>query len=426
MSFSRQSLRLIKSNYNNVNRNFSTCNKCLNAISSDSTTRTASSSASASTNLNDEPIKSPIVTRRRRPTKFTDDLNKGPSFEDFISGKAKDMLIDPLEAARKDPNARLPKWLRVPIPKGQSFHKVKKDVKELKLATVCEEAKCPNIGECWGGKKSEATATIMLMGDTCTRGCRFCSVKTNRKPSSLDPNEPSNTAEAISRWELGYVVLTTVDRDDLPDGGAAHLRETVEQIKLKAPKTLIEVLSGDFRGNLEHVQTLANSSLDVFAHNVETVEALTPHVRDRRATYRQSLSVLENAKLNNKHILTKTSIMLGFGETDEQILQTLKDLRKINVDVVTFGQYMRPTKRHMKVVEYIKPEKFDYWKDVALKLGFLYCASGPLVRSSYKAGEAYIENVIRKRKRNVGVSREVEIGDEKFVSKDLLENATNP
>lgn len=426
MSFSRQSLRLIKSSYNNVNRNFSTCNKCLNAISSDSTTRTASSSASASTNLNDEPIKSPIVTRRRRPTKFTDDLNKGPSFEDFISGKAKDMLIDPLEAARKDPNARLPKWLRVPIPKGQSFHKVKKDVKELKLATVCEEAKCPNIGECWGGKKSEATATIMLMGDTCTRGCRFCSVKTNRKPSSLDPNEPSNTAEAISRWELGYVVLTTVDRDDLPDGGAAHLRETVEQIKLKAPKTLIEVLSGDFRGNLEHVQTLANSSLDVFAHNVETVEALTPHVRDRRATYRQSLSVLENAKLNNKHILTKTSIMLGFGETDEQILQTLKDLRKINVDVVTFGQYMRPTKRHMKVVEYIKPEKFDYWKDVALKLGFLYCASGPLVRSSYKAGEAYIENVIRKRKRNVGVSREVEIGDEKFVSKDLLENATNP
>lgn len=364
-----------------------------------------------------------IITRRKAGTKFTDVLNKGPSFEDFVSGRAKDMLIDPLEAARKDPDARLPKWLRVPIPKGQSFHKVKKDVRDLKLATVCEEAKCPNIGECWGGKKSEATATIMLMGDTCTRGCRFCSVKTNRKPAALDPNEPVNTAEAISRWELGYVVLTTVDRDDLPDGGAAHLAETVEQIKLKAPKTLIEVLSGDFRGDLDQVQVLANSSLDVFAHNVETVEALTPHVRDRRATYRQSLKVLENAKLNNSHILTKTSIMLGFGETDEQILQTLKDLRNINVDVVTFGQYMRPTKRHMKVVEYVTPEKFDYWRDVALDLGFLYCASGPLVRSSYKAGEAYIENVIRKRKRNVGISREIEVGDEKFVSKKIMEDS---
>lgn len=365
----------------------------------------------------------PVVTRRRRTTKFSDALNQGPSFDDFVSGKAKDMLIDPLEAARKDPNARLPKWLRVPIPKGQSYHKVKKDLRDLKLATVCEEAKCPNIGECWGGKKSEATATIMLMGDTCTRGCRFCSVKTNRKPASLDPNEPENTAEAISRWELGYVVLTTVDRDDLPDGGAAHLASTVEKIKQKAPKTLIEVLSGDFRGDLQHVQTLANSPLDVFAHNVETVEALTPHVRDRRATYKQSLSVLENAKLKNNHIITKTSIMLGFGETDEQIMQTLRDLRAIKVDVVTFGQYMRPTKRHMKVVEYVTPEKFDYWKDVALDLGFLYCASGPLVRSSYKAGEAYIENIIRKRKRNVGVDRQLEIGDEKFVSKTILEDA---
>lgn len=184
-------------------------------------------------------------------------------------------------------------------------------------------------------------------------------------------------------------------------------------------------MSGDFRGDLNSVQTLANSPLDVFAHNVETVEDLTPHVRDRRATYRQSLKVLENAKLNNNHILTKTSIMLGFGESDEQIMQTLKDLRNINVDVVTFGQYMRPTKRHMKVVEYVTPEKFDYWRDVALDLGFLYCASGPLVRSSYKAGEAYIENVIRKRKRNVGVSREIEIGDEEFISKDILQKASN-
>lgn len=169
------------------------------------------------------------------------------------------MLEDPLELARKDPNAKLPSWLKVPIPKGKSFHNVKKDVRELKLSTVCEEAKCPNIGECWGGKKSEATATIMLLGDTCTRGCRFCSVKTSRAPGKPDPMEPENTAEAISRWGLGYVVLTTVDRDDLIDGGAHHLRETVEKIKLKAPQILVEVLGGDFRGDLEMVKVLAGS-----------------------------------------------------------------------------------------------------------------------------------------------------------------------
>lgn len=335
--------------------------------------------------------------RRRRRTVFTDSLNKGPSFDDFVSGKASKVVVDPLEAARQDPQARLPSWLKVPIPKGKSFHKVKGDVRELKLATVCEEAKCPNIGECWGGKKSEATATIMLLGDTCTRGCRFCSVKTNRKPAAPDPHEPENTAEAISRWGLGYVVLTTVDRDDLIDGGSNHLAETVRRIKQKAPQTLVEVLSGDFRGDLEMVKILATSGLDVYAHNLETVEDLTPHVRDRRATFRQSLAVLETAKKTNPDLVTKTSLMLGLGETDEQVLDALRELRKIDCNVVTFGQYMRPTKRHMKVVEYVKPEKFDYWKEKALELGFLYCASGPLVRSSYKAGEAFIENVLRKR-----------------------------
>ncbi|CUM54279.1 Lipoyl synthase, mitochondrial [Debaryomyces fabryi] len=341
---------------------------------------------------------------KRKKTVFSDALNKGPSFEDFVNGKAADMLVDPLEAARQDPNQRLPKWLKVPIPKGKSFNNLKNDVRELKLATVCEEAKCPNIGECWGGKKSEATATIMLMGDTCTRGCRFCSVKTNRTPAKPDPMEPENTAEAISRWGLGYVVLTTVDRDDLVDGGANHLAETVRKIKEKAPQILVEVLGGDFRGDLDMAAILARSGLDVYAHNIETVEALTPYVRDRRATYRQSLSILKKAKETKPSLVTKTSIMLGFGETDEQIMQTLKDLREINCDVVTFGQYMRPTKRHMKVVDYIKPEKFDYWRDTALQMGFLYVASGPLVRSSYKAGEAFIENVIRKRRHNVGES----------------------
>lgn len=343
-----------------------------------------------------------VAKPRRRKTIFTDELNKGPSFDDFVTGKAAQVLLDPLEAARKDPDVKLPKWLKVPIPKGKSFHDVKKDVRELKLATVCEEAKCPNIGECWGGKKSEATATIMLLGDTCTRGCRFCSVKTNRNPAKPDPMEPENTAEAILRWGLGYVVLTTVDRDDLSDGGANHLAETVRKIKSKAPQILVEVLGGDFRGDLKSCEILATSGLDVYAHNLETVEALTPHVRDRRATYRQSLSILEKAKQSKPSLVTKTSLMLGFGETDEQVLLTLTDLRAIGCDVVTFGQYMRPTKRHMKVVEYVSPSKFEHWKNVALDMGFLYVASGPLVRSSYKAGEAFIENVLRKRNVNVG------------------------
>lgn len=343
------------------------------------------------------------ISQLRKPTVFSDKLNKGPSFADFLNGKAADMSVqDPLELARKDPDQRLPKWLKVPIPKGKSFANIKNDLKELKLSTVCEEAKCPNIGECWGGSKAEATATIMLLGDTCTRGCRFCSVKTNRTPAKPDPMEPENTAEAISRWGLGYVVLTTVDRDDLIDGGANHLAETVTKIKQKAPQILVEVLGGDFRGDLDMVNILATSGLDVYAHNLETVEALTPYVRDRRATYRQSLKVLEKAKQVKPSLITKTSMMLGLGETDDQIFQTLNDLRNIKCDVVTFGQYMRPTKRHMKVVEYITPDKFDYWKEKALEMGFLYVASGPLVRSSYKAGEAFIENVIRKRKHNVG------------------------
>ncbi|AET40955.1 lipoate synthase Ecym_7103 [Eremothecium cymbalariae DBVPG len=341
------------------------------------------------------------VVDRRRAAQFVDALKKGPSFEDFVSGRAAEFIIDPLEQARqnsKDDTTKLPEWLKVPIPKGQNFHRLKQDVRDLKLSTVCEEARCPNIGECWGGKDaSNATATIMLLGDTCTRGCRFCSVKTSRRPGKPDPMEPENTAAAISRWGLGYVVLTTVDRDDLPDGGAYHLAETVQKVKQKAPQIRVETLSGDFRGDLAMVDVMATSGLDVYAHNLETVEALTPHVRDNRATYRQSLGVLSRAKQTVPDLVTKTSLMLGLGETDEQVLQTLKDLREINCDIVTFGQYMRPTKRHMKVVEYVRPEKFEYWKNKALELGFLYCASGPLVRSSYKAGEAFIENILKKR-----------------------------
>ncbi|RPB24932.1 lipoic acid synthetase precursor [Terfezia boudieri ATCC MYA-4762] len=356
----------------------------------------------------------PPVPQVRRPTSFTDKLNKGPSFADFVSGGAKDeplSLSESLELAfegggkeeypvtgrvKKREHVRLPDWLKTEIPVSAGYNRIKDDLRGLGLHTVCEEARCPNISTCWGGSsKSTATATIMLMGDTCTRGCRFCSVKTSRRPPPLDPLEPENTAEALRRWGLGYVVLTSVDRDDLPDGGAAHFAKTISLIKQKAPGILLEALTGDFAGDLAMVEQVAKSGLDVYAHNMETVEDLTPFVRDPRATFRQSLAVLAHAKKSKPTLITKTSLMLGLGEAPLQIEATLQELRHIGVDVVTFGQYMRPTKRHMKVVEYVTPEKFDEWGQMARDMGFLYVASGPLVRSSYKAGEAFIENVLR-------------------------------
>jgi len=319
---------------------------------------------------------------------FTRKIAAGPSLHDFITENDRVIL--------GNANApRLPSHLKTKIPTGPSFTKIKADLRGLGLHTVCEEARCPNIGECWGGGgKEKATATIMLMGDTCTRGCRFCSVKTSRAPPPLDPHEPENTAEAIRRWGVGYIVLTSVDRDDLPDGGAAHFAETIVKIKQKAPNILVEALTPDFQGHMASVGLLARSGLDVFAHNVETVESLTPQVRDRRAKYRQSLAVLKHAKESGARV-TKTSVMLGLGELDDEVEQTLCDLRNAKVDVVTFGQYMRPTKRHMKVTRYLSPAEFDRWKKVADDMGFLYVASGPLVRSSYKAGEFYLENILR-------------------------------
>jgi lipoic acid synthetase len=328
---------------------------------------------------------------------------------------------------------RLPSWLKTPIPAANANYKaIKRDLRGLNLHTVCEEARCPNISDCWGGgDKAAATATIMLMGDTCTRGCRFCSVKTSRTPPPLDPHEPEHTAEALRRWGLGYVVLTSVDRDDLPDGGAAHFAETIRKIKAKsrAPtdsadgtpalqsEILVEALTGDFQGDLDQVALVAGSGLDVYAHNVETVEELTPYVRDRRATFQQSLRVLAAAKAAKPDLITKTSIMLGLGETETQIWDALRQLRDVDVDVVTFGQYMRPTKRHMKVEEYISPAAFEMWRVRALELGFLYVASGPLVRSSYKAGEAFIENVLRKRRG--GVSEEKADGQAETVGEKV-------
>ncbi|KAJ5124225.1 uncharacterized protein N7515_008050 [Penicillium bovifimosum] len=336
-------------------------------------------------------------TTRRKATTFQDKLNAGPSFSDFVSGD-KDEILDPSEAYAL-------KTALTPIPDSKNYQRLKKDLRGLNLHTVCEEARCPNISDCWGGSdKSSATATIMLMGDTCTRGCRFCSVKTSRAPPPLDPHEPENTAEAISRWSLGYVVLTSVDRDDLADGGARHFAETVIKIKQKKPSMLVECLTGDYRGDLEMAALVARSGLDVYAHNVETVEELTPYVRDRRATFQQSISVLDAAKKAVPELITKTSLMLGLGETDEQLWDALRQLRAVNVDVVTFGQYMRPTKRHMAVHEYVTPDRFELWRQRALDMGFLYCASGPLVRSSYKAGEAFIENVLKKRRSGSGTA----------------------
>ncbi|XP_042880794.1 lipoyl synthase, mitochondrial-like [Penaeus japonicus] len=341
------------------------------------------------------------------PKEKKNKIKDGPSLGDFISGEVtKDMTWSDYDGklkreAGERERLRLPPWLKREIPMGKDFSKLKEDLRGLNLHTVCEEARCPNIGECWGGNEDNvSTATIMLMGDTCTRGCRFCSVKTSRKPPPLDVNEPFNTAKAITKWGLDYVVLTSVDRDDIEDGGSAHIAETVTELKKQNSAILVECLVPDFRGNEDCVKTIALSGLDVFAHNIETVEALTPRVRDPRAKYWQSLAVLKHAKTVKPDLVTKSSIMLGLGETDEEILQTMKDLRSAGVDCLTLGQYMQPTKRHLKVVEYVTPAKYQHWEEVGKTLGFSYTASGPLVRSSYRAGEFFLKNLLQDRKKS--------------------------
>ncbi|KAK6637400.1 hypothetical protein RUM44_007817 [Polyplax serrata] len=342
------------------------------------------------------------------PDSFKKRIEEGPQLEHFLEQKRKDWsnYNGKLKKEKGELNRlRLPPWLKTKIPTGENFSKLKEQLRHLNLHTVCEEARCPNIGECWGGgKHGTATATIMLMGDTCTRGCRFCSVKTSKAPPPLDDNEPKNTATAIVEWGLDYVVLTSVDRDDLADGGSNHFAKTVREIKSRNPDIIVECLVPDFRGDHKQVETIVKSKLDVYAHNIETVEKLTPYVRDKRAKYRQSLDVLATAKTFNPDLLTKSSIMLGLGETDEEILETMKDLRSSGVDCLTLGQYMQPTKRHLQVVEYVTPEKFQHWEEVGNDLGFLYTASGPLVRSSYKAGEFFISSIVKQRKTKIGNS----------------------
>ena len=312
---------------------------------------------------------------------------------DNDDGEDDDGLVRPKVGAEM-PKGR-PSWFRVPAPSQATdsrYEEVKSSLSNLNLATVCEEAQCPNIGECWNG----GTGTIMLLGDTCTRGCMFCAVNTASTPPPPDPFEPFKTAEAVIQWGVDYIVLTSVDRDDIEDGGAGHFATTVQLLKEKKPEMLVECLVSDFQGNLTSVEALATSGLDVYAHNMETVERLQKFVRDPRAGYRQSLSTLEHAKKAKPGLYTKTSLMLGLGETDDEVIQTMKDLRAIDVDVVTFGQYLRPTENHLSVVEYVTPEKFDEFRRIGEEMGFKYVASGPMVRSSYKAGEFYLEHMIKK------------------------------
>lgn len=288
-----------------------------------------------------------------------------------------------------------PGWLKVRAPGGENYLRIKDLLGQLKVATVCQEARCPNMGECWGG----GTATIMLMGEVCTRGCRFCNVKTGNPRGQIDNEEPDKVGWAIGQMGLEYVVLTSVDRDDLPDQGAGHFARTIEVIKKNDAKVLVEVLTPDFRGERELVAKVVAAKPDVFAHNIETVERLTRRVRDVRAGYKQSLRVLEMVKEMDPTRYTKSSIMLGLGEQKDEVMATLKDLRAVGCDVVTFGQYLQPTPRHLKVESFVTPEEFQEWQKLSEEMGFLYVASGPLVRSSYRAGEFFMKGMIEKRRR---------------------------
>lgn len=279
------------------------------------------------------------------------------------------------------PSGRKPPWLRVRLGGGEKYQSVRRTVKEHRLATVCEESHCPNIGECWNA----GTATIMLMGDVCTRACRFCAVDTGNPRGWLDADEPAHAAESVRLMGLRYVVLTSVDRDDLDDGGAGHYAACIRAIKRVNPLTAVEALTPDFSGDREAVETVVDAGLEVFAQNLETVERLTHVVRDPRAGYQQTLDVLAHAKAHRPDVLTKSSLMLGLGETEEEINQAMQALRDHGVDILTLGQYLRPTQNHLPVARWVPPEDFDRYRHRGLALGFLEVAAGPLVRSSYRA-----------------------------------------
>ena len=301
-----------------------------------------------------------------------------------------------IKAQREAPRIEVggkPRWLRAKMPAGKSFSSVRQTVREHRLSTVCEESMCPNIGECWNA----GTATIMVMGSVCTRACRFCAVDTGNPKGWLDLEEPLNTAKAVQLMGLGYVVITSVDRDDLADGGAQHYADCVRAIKKLNPATAVEALTPDFNGVLTDVEKVVDAGLDVFAQNVETVKRLTHPVRDPRAGYEQTIAVLEHAKQYRPAVLTKTSLMLGLGEQDYEIMQTMDDLRAANVDILTLGQYLRPTPNHLAIERYVTPDEFELYRIEGLEKGFVEVVAGPLVRSSYRA-----ERVLQKN--NVGIA----------------------
>lgn len=315
------------------------------------------------------------------------------------------MKRESLETKRKKVSAQVPEkkgifkskpqWLKAKLPTKTEFKTIKKMLHKQNLHTVCEEAFCPNRTECW----ESGTATFLLMGTYCTRSCRFCDVETRNPHQYLDPDEPIKLAQTVKELGLKYVVLTSVTRDDLQDGGASHISQCILEIRKINPNILIEALIPDFQGNLNAVRMVIKSKPEVLGHNIETTEPLTPLVRDKRASFKQSIKVLEEIKRIDQEILTKSSLMLGLGESDEEILTALRELRKVEVDIVTLGQYLQPSRKHLAVVEYIEPQRFEYWKNVAQEMGFLYVASGPLVRSSYRAGEYYIKHYLNEKQK---------------------------
>ncbi|MFA7277381.1 MAG: lipoyl synthase [Candidatus Gracilibacteria bacterium] len=301
-----------------------------------------------------------------------------------------------VDRSQRTKRPSLPEWFKIRPPTTSAFTRIKGELATTGLKTVCEEAHCPNLSECWSG----GTATYMLLGDTCTRGCQFCAVKTGNPHQEIDELEPWKLAQTIKKSGLDYVVLTMVARDDLEDGGAAHLAKCIRAIHQTTPQVLVEILISDLRGKESSLAIVLESRPVVLAHNIETIDRLTKFVRDGRASYKQTLQVLANAKklvtenASLKKIYTKSSIMLGLGETEEEVIQTMKDLRSVGTDMLTLGQYLQPSSKHIELKEYVHPDQFARLEKIGLDLGFIYVASGPLVRSSYKAGELFVKSQI--------------------------------